>query len=126
MTIDWRRCTDPRCACHSFDNSGPRWTWTLERLIGTCVADAGRSAGQPAGKNVDEQVLWDALADRISREMVATTIHGCPWRIAREVFDALCVAPVLPIRSPVTGLPSMKRPLRGTGFPDGGRPPKAA
>lgn len=91
-TIDWRRCTDSGCACHSFENSGPRWTWTFERLIESAMTDAARRAGQFATSSSDEQYLWDAIVERMRGEMVASLVHGCPWKIAREVFGVVVVA----------------------------------
>jgi hypothetical protein len=51
------------------------------------MAGAARSARRSAYSSAEEQDLWDAIDGRMRAEMVGTLIHGCPWRIAREVFE---------------------------------------
>ena len=120
--IEWRSCTDRKCPCHSAESLGSPLTWTFDRVINQVMVDAVGLSGRSMPNTRAEQDLWEAIAERMETEMFGPLVHGCPWRIAREVFDARFKAPGEPVHSSDVA----KEPLRVVGFPVERRRPKAA
>lgn len=100
---------------------------TFDRVIDQVMVDAARVSGRQMPNTRAEQDLWDAIAERMRSEMVGPLVHGCPWRIAREVFDEIVVVRRTPVRLSVADSPAVTEPLQVAGFlPDRLPPSKAA
>ncbi len=120
--IEWRSCTDRKCPCHSVQSLGSPLTWTFDRVINQVLVDAVGLSGRTMPNTRSEQDLWEAIVERMETEMVGPLVHGCPWRIAREVVDAIFKAPAQLVRTTAVA----NEPLRVIGFQIERRRPEAA